>query len=62
MPKQGGASGQPGIDDIMVKDPFCKVYFPQRQGIRATIHGVEYYFCSKECRDKFIEQNRAQDL
>ena len=59
MPKWGGSRGPAEIDDIMVKDPFCKVYFPQRQGIRATINGVEYHFCSKECRDKFIEQKRA---
>ena len=45
----------PEIDDVMVKDPFCEVYFPKRDGIRITYEGQELYFCSTECRDKFIE-------
>jgi YHS domain-containing protein len=42
------------IDDIMVKDPFCDVYFPKREGIHLNINGEDLYFCSTECRDKFI--------
>ncbi len=60
IPKWRGAGDQTGIDDIMVKDPFCQVYFPQREGVRAVINGVEYHFCSKECRDKFIEQQKKR--
>ena len=43
------------IDDVMVKDPFCEVYFPKRDGIRITHAGQELFFCSTQCRDKFIE-------
>ena len=60
IPKWKGPEGRTGIDDIMVKDPFCNVYFPQREGIRAVINGVEYHFCSKECRDKFVEQQKKR--
>lgn len=60
IPKWRGAGDQAGIDDIMVKDPFCQVYFPQREGVRSVIKGVEYHFCSKECRDKFIEQQKKR--
>ncbi|MBF0120316.1 MAG: YHS domain-containing protein [Desulfobacterales bacterium] len=42
------------IDDVMIKDPYCEVYFPQRTGIKAIINGKEFFFCSKECRDKFL--------
>jgi len=45
----------PEIDDVMVKDPFCEVYFPKRDGIRMTHKGQELFFCSTQCRDKFIE-------
>ena len=45
----------PEIDDVMVKDPFCEVYFPKRNGIRITHAGQELFFCSTQCRDKFIE-------
>lgn len=52
------------IDDVMVKDPFCETYFPQRQGIRGVINGETHYFCSTECRDKYFEaiQNSEQRL
>ena len=46
------------IDDIMVKDPFCEVYFPKRNGVPLKFKGRELLFCSPECRDKFIEQNK----
>jgi len=47
-----GTGGQ--IEDVMVKDPYCQVYFPKREGIRAVVDGEELYFCSRECRDKFL--------
>ena len=43
------------VDDVMVKDPFCETYFPQRNGIKRVIGGQTYYFCSTECRDKYLE-------
>ena len=42
------------IDDIMVKDPVCGVYFPKRDGIGLTYKGEELYFCSQECKAKFL--------
>ena len=44
------------IDDVMIKDPYCQVYFPKREGIELVIDGKPLYFCSKECRDKYLEQ------
>jgi len=43
------------IEDILVKDPFCEVYFPKREGVHLSVSGQDLYFCSTECRDKFIE-------
>jgi len=42
-------------DDIMIKDPVCEVYFPKKDGIYLNVDGKEIYFCSKECRDKFLD-------
>ena len=44
------------IDDIMVKDPYCEVYFPQRRGVHLHHAGEDLYFCSNECRDKFLTE------
>jgi uncharacterized protein len=44
------------IDDVMIKDPFCEIYFPKKDGVHLRINGKDLYFCSKECRDKFVEE------
>ena len=48
------------VDDVMVKDPVCEVYFPKRDGVRYKWDGKDLYFCSKECRDKFIAEHSSQ--
>ena len=42
------------IDDVMIKDPFCEVYFPKRNGVHLKVDGKDLYFCSTKCKDKFI--------
>ncbi len=44
------------IDDIMVKDPFCEVHFPKRNGVYLRMEGKDLYFCSMRCRDGFVQQ------
>ncbi|MBW2010786.1 MAG: hypothetical protein JRI32_03825 [Deltaproteobacteria bacterium] len=48
------------IDDVMVKDPYCGVYFPKRDGIPLNVDGKNLYFCSNECRDKFIASQKKK--
>ena len=43
------------IDDVMVKDPFCNVYFARKKGIHQRVDGKDYFFCSTDCRDKYLE-------
>lgn len=43
------------IDNVMIKDPVCEVYFPKRDGVHLKTGGQDLYFCSSECRDKFID-------
>ena len=44
------------IDDVMIKVPFCEIYFPKKDGVHLRINGEDLYFCSKDCRDKFLEK------
>ena len=44
------------IDDVMVKDPMCEVYFPKRNGIHLKHEGEDLYFCSVACKDQFINR------
>jgi YHS domain-containing protein len=45
----------------MVKDPQCEVFFPKNEAVRARIGGRDLFFCSTECRDKFLEnQSRVE--
>ena len=48
------------IDDVMIKDPFCHAYFPQRNGVHLRADDEDLYFCSKECRDRFIEMKKGK--
>jgi len=44
------------MDDVMIKDPFCEIYFPKKDGVHLRTNGKDLYFCSTECRDKFVEK------
>ena len=50
------------IDDVMVKDPYCEVYFPKRNGVHLNINGKDLYFCSTECRDNYIKQHSKTNV
>ncbi|RPH52010.1 MAG: YHS domain-containing protein [Desulfobacteraceae bacterium] len=51
--KEYGSTGQ--LDDVMIKDPVCGVYFPKKDGIYLNSDGRDLYFCSTECRDRFVD-------
>lgn len=58
--KQAGPRGKI-ITDEMVSDPYCKVYIPKHDAIKTKIAGKTLYFCSKECKKKYLEeQHKAQ--
>ncbi len=46
------------IDDVMVKDPYCEIYFPSRSGVHLRKNDEDMYFCSKECRDRFVAEQK----
>jgi YHS domain-containing protein len=48
----GRSSGE--IDDIMIKDPYCEAYFPKRNAVHLRFGGKDLYFCSTQCKDKYV--------
>jgi uncharacterized protein len=53
-------SRNPSIEDVMVKDPVCGIYFPQREGVELRHGGQTFVFCSKACRDRFLKNQEGQ--
>lgn len=50
-----------GREDVLVQDPWCKTYVPRRQALSLEHDGEVSYFCSKECRDRFLaEKGQAE--
>ena len=43
-----------GSHDVLVEDPVCKVCVPKKQAVILKEDGNTTYFCSHECREKFI--------
>ena len=42
------------IDDVMIQDPHCEAYFPQRKAVHLNFDGKDLQFCSTRCRDEFL--------
>jgi YHS domain-containing protein len=45
---------QPSPSMELKKDPVCGTYVSPATGVSRTVQGHMIYFCSKECRDKFV--------
>lgn len=42
----------------MAKDPVCGMEVDENKAIHAKQDGRDYYFCSANCKDKFVGQNK----
>ncbi len=45
----------PTAANPMVKDPVCGMYMDPRLAVELQSRGGQFYFCSNECRQKFIK-------
>ncbi|OAG28250.1 YHS domain-containing protein [Thermodesulfatator autotrophicus] len=59
-PKSKTSSSLPEVADKLVKDPVCGVYCPRKSAYTAIWQGKVYYFCSEECRQKFLAEKKAK--
>jgi len=46
-----------GRGEEMVRDPACGIYVPRNDAVKTEIKGKARYFCSPECRDKYLEHH-----
>lgn len=55
------SSRRPGRTEsgVMVKDEVCNTYLPREDAIREYWQGKEFFFCSQECRRKFLEGRKS---
>ncbi len=51
---KASSSSPPAVTDKLVKDPICGVYCARKEAYTAIWKGRVYYFCSEECRQKFL--------
>jgi YHS domain-containing protein len=51
-PVQSPSERTPSME--LKKDPVCGTYVSPATGVSRTVQGHMIYFCSKECRDKFV--------
>lgn len=49
------------ITDVLVEDPTCHKLVPREQAIKTEIDGTTYYFCSRECCDKFTADHKEEN-
>ena len=42
----------------MVRDPVCGIYVAASQALREVTSRGTFYFCSQECRQRFLEAHR----
>jgi uncharacterized protein len=52
--KTGPPPAPPGADNAMVKDPVCGMYMDSRLAIRMENKNEPLFFCSEECRNRFL--------
>ncbi len=58
----GGKGTRDGvaIDDVLVKDPVCNTYIPQRQAVVLLHDRKTYHFCSDACRKSFLAEKEKE--
>jgi YHS domain-containing protein len=54
--QESGCGPPTEVDDVMIKDPVCGIYFPQRDGVILKAAHEVLYFCSTQCRDSYLAQ------
>ena len=45
--------------DVLVQDPVCKTFIPQREALKAERDGTTYFFCSEGCLKRFLSSDKS---
>jgi YHS domain-containing protein len=51
---QSPGGGQVPLTGELKKDPACGTYIAAATSLKETVGGHTFYFCSKQCRDKYV--------
>jgi YHS domain-containing protein len=58
--RTGESENPAGVANNMVKDPVCGMYMDSRLAIRIENRKEAIYFCSEECKNKYLEKSTAR--
>jgi YHS domain-containing protein len=53
-PTAGGRPPAAPVGGELKRDPVCGTFVPANTAYQRTLKGDTHYFCSAECRDKYI--------
>lgn len=56
--EKDAVKGEPNALE-MKEDPICKSYVEDTTNYKVKLYDDIYYFCSQECKDKFINQKKS---
>lgn len=48
-------------DDELIQDPYCKIYFPKREGVNIRWNGRDLSFCSHDCKERFLSSQSGDN-
>jgi len=51
---QAKSSGEVPLTGELKKDPACGTYISAATSLKEKVGGETFYFCSKQCRDKYV--------
>ncbi len=54
-------SRESGHEEVLVQDPWCKSYVPKGQAISLHHAGETLYFCSPECKERFLAKSESHE-
>ncbi len=60
-PRAGADSASETVAGRMIKDPQCGMYVATDLAMTTRVNGKTLYFCSEECRNKFINERKRSD-
>ena len=59
--KNGPASSEGAVQDVLAEDPVCHTYIPKGQAVQLHHDKKMYYFCSDKCCEMFLKKKGAEE-
>jgi YHS domain-containing protein len=53
LPRQEKEKSQKRVTALLVHDPQCGRFVPERDALQVSLHGQALYFCSQACLDLY---------